>query len=133
MQQSILIVDEDPATRFLLRLLLEDGGFRVHESDYGMDAFNWAKENQPDLMIFDVTAAEDAGFAVCKSMNDKKTAVLPIIMLKAQTKWDVFREILRDTTTRYLPKPFGGKELVACIQELMNSSHPLELSQNPIS
>ncbi len=133
MTQSILLVDEDPATRFLLRLLLEDGGFRVHESDYGMDAFNWAKENQPDLMIFDVKQAQDAGFAVCKPEKDSQTAVLPIIMLKAQTKWNVFREILRDTTTQYLPKPFGGKELVACIQELLDNPLPPELSQKTIS
>jgi DNA-binding response OmpR family regulator len=121
MKQSILVVDHEPATRYLMRLLLESVGYQVHEADYGMDALEKAKTNQPDLMIFDVMQKSETGFVVCKPDMTKQTAVLPIVMLTAKTQWSLFSELLRDTVMAYLPKPIGGVELVACIQQVLSS------------
>ncbi|MCP5098429.1 MAG: response regulator [Chloroflexi bacterium] len=121
MKQSILVVDNEPTTRYLLRLLLESDGFQVHEADYGMDALEKAKANQPDLMIFDVMQKSETGFAVCKPDVAQQTAVLPIIMLTAKTQWSIFSELLRDTVMQYLPKPIAGKELVTCIQQVLGN------------
>lgn len=132
MKQSILVVDDEPSTRYLLRILLESVGFSVQEASYGLDALNKVKENQPDLMIFDVMQKSDTGFAVCKPAAGKQTSLLPIVMLTAKTQWSVFTEIVRDMATYYLPKPVGGQELVACIQGVINSALSLELSRQPV-
>ena len=130
MKQSILVVDDEPSTRYLLRVLLESMGFAVQEADYGLDALNKIKENEPDVMIFDVKQQNDAGFAVCKPTAGEKTAVLPIVMLTAKTQWSVFTEIVRGMSTHYLPKPVVGKELVESIQSVINNSLSADLNRS---
>ena len=95
MKQSILVIDDEPSTRYLLRILLESVGFAVQEADFGLDALNKINETQPDVMIFDVMQKDGSGFAVCKPTDGHKTAVLPIVMLTAKTQWNVFTEIVR--------------------------------------
>lgn len=122
MKQSVLVVDDEPATRYLLRILLENVGFDVEEAPYGLEALEKARQKQPDVLIFDVKQADAPGFAVCKPAAASTQSVLPIIMLTAKTHWGVFREILRDTMMQFLPKPVGGQDLIRCIQETVAGS-----------
>jgi len=130
MKQSILVIDDEPATRYLLRILLESMGFTVQEADFGLDALQKLRETQPDVMIFDVMQKDGSGFAVCKPTGGHKTAVLPIVMLTAQTQWSVFTEIVKGMVTHYLPKPVVGKELVESIQDVINNALAVELHRS---
>ncbi|KAA3664521.1 MAG: response regulator [Chloroflexi bacterium] len=130
MKQSILVIDDEPSTRYLLRILLESVGFSVQEANFGLDALNKINETQPDVMIFDVVQENGSGFAVCKPTDGQKTAVLPIVMLTAKTQWNVFTEIVRGMVTHYLPKPVVGKELVESIQDVINNALSADLNRS---
>ena len=130
MKQSILVIDDEPSTRYLLRILLESAGFAVQEADFGLDALKKINASQPDVMIFDVMQKDGSGFAVCKPTGGQKTAVLPIVMLTAKTQWTVFTEIVRGMATHYLPKPVIGKELVESIQNVINHALSTDLHRS---
>lgn len=130
MKQSILVIDDEPSTRYLLRILLESIGFAVQEADFGLDALNKINETQPDVMIFDVMQKDGSGFAVCKLTEGHKTAVLPIVMLTAKTQWNVFTEIMKGMVTHYLPKPVVGKELIKSIQHVINNALSADLNHS---
>ena len=130
MKQSILVIDDEPSTRYLMRILLESIGYSVQEANYGLDALNKINETQPDVMIFDVEQNNSSGFAVCKPTDGKKTAVLPVVMLTAKTQWHVFTEIVKGMATHYLPKPVVGKELVKSIQHVIDNALSVDLNRS---
>jgi len=77
-QKSILVADDDASIRSLLKQLLADEGFAVHEASTGIEVVDKVKESSPDLVIMDVRMPELDGIealARLKSTNPK-TAVL---------------------------------------------------------
>ena len=77
-QKTILVADDDASIRSLLKQLLADEGFAVHEASTGIEVVDKVKESSPDLVIMDVRMPELDGIealARLKSTNPK-TAVL---------------------------------------------------------
>jgi two-component system, NtrC family, response regulator AtoC len=77
-QKTILVADDDASIRSLLKQLLSDEGFAVHEASTGIEVVDKVKESSPDLVIMDVRMPELDGIealARLKSTNPK-TAVL---------------------------------------------------------
>ena len=78
MNPSILIVDDEPMTRNLLRLMLERVGFDISEAGDGQEALDMVAEKQPDLLILDVMMPHVDGITVCERLRAQaETAVLP--------------------------------------------------------
>lgn len=122
MNRSILVVDDEPATRYLMRLLLENLGYLVYEANFGLDALQQLRNNRPDLMIFDVKQENSSGFAVCQANSPTALTNLPIVLLTAKTHWAVFSEILHDTFMHYIPKPITSKGLNDLFSTLLEGS-----------
>ncbi len=81
-QKRILVVDDDPRLRELLRQQLEESGFEVREASNGLEAIAEIKRDRPDLVILDVMMPELTGFDVAAMLrNDPATQDLPIIIL----------------------------------------------------
>lgn len=121
-KRSILVVDDEPNTRHLMRLLLENLGFLVHEANFGLDALQKAKASKPDVMIFDLKQSKGQGFAIFKPSGVDLTAVTPIALLSGQTHWSVFTKLLPSQTTRYVPKPISSIELGAIFKEFIGET-----------
>jgi DNA-binding response OmpR family regulator len=106
LSHSVLVVDDEPMARTLLRLMLIRAGFDVFEAEDGFDALNKVKANPPDIMILDVMMPGMDGFAVCEVIRgDNNIGTLPIIMLSAKTDPDSVRRGIRVGATKYLTKP----------------------------
>ena len=89
MNWSVLVVDDEPMARTLLRLMLVRAGFDVHEAEDGFDALEKVKKQPPDVMILDVMMPGMDGFTVCEVLrDDQTTAQIPVIMLSAKTDLD---------------------------------------------
>ena len=121
---SVLIVDDEPMARTLLRLMLVRAGFNVIEADGGVEALQKVKTSKPHLMILDVMMPEMDGFAVCKAVrNDEATSDLPIIMLSAKTDQDSMEKGLSLGATKYLTKPISPEELTNHVREALGVQH----------
>lgn len=120
MNWSVLIVDDEPMTQDLLRLMLEPAGFRVTGAEHGLEALEKVKENKPDIMILDVMMPYMDGITVCKKIRSNvETADLPIIMLSGKTHLNAIEEGLQAGANRYLGKPMSRTELIQNLREVL--------------
>lgn len=118
--QSVLIVDDEPMARTLLRLMLVRAGFHVTEAEDGFDALDKIRKNQPDVVLLDVMMPGMDGFAVCEQLrNEAATAELPIIMLSAKTDLDSINKGLRAGATVYLTKPISPEDLTQHVKDAL--------------
>jgi len=118
--QSVLIVDDEPMARTLLRLMLVRAGFHVSEAEDGYDALEKVRKNQPDVILLDVMMPGMDGFAVCEKLrSETATAELPIIMLSAKTDLDSINKGLRAGATIYLTKPISPEELTQHVKDAL--------------
>ncbi|MFZ0544406.1 MAG: response regulator [Candidatus Promineifilaceae bacterium] len=129
MTHSVLVVDDEPMARTLLRLMLVRAGFEVFEAADGLEALTKVKEQLPDLMILDIMMPGIDGFAVCETLRqEEETSQLPVIMLSAKTDSVSVRRGLRAGATKYLTKPVSQDELTRNVLDTLES---LENQRNP--
>ncbi|WP_420643444.1 response regulator [Candidatus Leptofilum sp.] len=120
MKQSILLVDDEPNLRVLLRHMLETGNFEVVEAEDGLDALDKLNGMTPDLMILDVMMPELDGVSLCKQLRaSSEFAKLPIVMLSGKTQYQAVQEGLAAGANRYLCKPITVNELIETVQEVL--------------
>jgi len=117
---KILVVDDDPNLRVLLRQMLALRGFDVVEAEDGLDALTMVEEAEPDLVVLDVMMPDVDGITVCKQLRcQPKTAKLPIIMLSGKVSSEAVEEGLQAGADRYLRKPIPLADLIANIWEVL--------------
>ena len=116
-QKTILIADDDPSIRELLRQSLTEETYEVKESTNGRDAIIQAKALEPDLIILDVKMPQMNGFdAAAVLKNDPKTMCIPIIMLSIVQDRERGYRIGVD---RYLTKPIDRNALLTEVDQLL--------------
>lgn len=127
MKTKILLVDDDPNIRQLVRLYLEKEGFDVTEADRGDTALKEFKAAPPNLMLLDVMLPGMDGWQVCREIRKKSQC--PIIMLTA--KGEVFDKVLglELGADDYVVKPFETKEVIARINAVLRRIGKKESSQ----
>lgn len=123
MSWSVLIVDDEPLTQDMLRLMLEPAGFRVTSAEHGMEALEKIQESKPDIVLLDVMMPHMDGITVCKKLrSNPETADLPIIMLSGKTHLNAVEEGLSAGANRYLAKPMSRADLIKNLNEVLAES-----------
>ena len=114
---KLLVVDDEPKIREVIREYAEFNGYEVAEAEDGMSAIGLCKLNDYDLVILDIMMPKLDGFSTCKEI--KKLQDLPIIMLSARgeeyDKLFGFELGIDD----YIVKPFSPKELMARVSAVL--------------
>ena len=117
---KILLVDDDPRLRDLLRLALERSGFTVLSASNGQTALHEALRNDPDLIILDVGLPEMDGFEVCRRLRAQSD--VPILFLTARDD-EIDRILgLELGADDYVTKPFSPREVVARVKAILKRS-----------
>jgi DNA-binding response OmpR family regulator len=129
MSWSILVADDDPMIRNLLRIMLETANHTVFEAHNGQDAIEKVHQIHPDAMILNIRMPEMDGFTVCHALRqDKETAVLPILILSGQAHLTAVNKGLLAGANRYLTKPMSRTALLQNLAEVLseqaNNSYP---------
>lgn len=119
-KKRILVVDDEPRIRDLLRVVLESRGFSVTEAGNGADALKEFSASAPELVILDVMMAEMDGFECCKQI--RALSECPILMLTA--KGEDYDQVqgLESGADDYVIKPFNPMVLAARVQALLRRS-----------
>ncbi len=115
---KVLVVDDDPRLRDLLRRYLTDNGFTVYTAENGQ-AMNklWLRERF-DILILDLMLPGEDGLSILRRLRGANETT-PIIMLTAKGE-DVDRIVgLEMGADDYLPKPFNPRELLARISAVL--------------
>ena len=111
---SILVVDDEPPIRRLLRTSLGAQGYDVIEAEDGASALAAIERDKPDLVILDLGLPDINGIEVIRSVRQGST--LPIIVLSVRDDERGKVEALDLGADDYVTKPFGVEELVARIR-----------------
>ena len=112
-QERILVVDDDPEIRTLLRGYLEKNGYAVRTAAEGLEMRARLRNERFDLLVLDVMLPGEDGLALCRALRAESN--IPIIMLSA--RGDEMDRILglEMGADDYLAKPFNPRELLARI------------------
>jgi two-component system, OmpR family, KDP operon response regulator KdpE len=111
----ILVVDDEPPIRRLLRASLGTQGFEVVEAASGVEARERLAESLPDLIILDLGLPDVPGHELLSQWRAKDIAT-PVVILSSRTDEAGIVEALDNGADDYVTKPFGTKELVARIR-----------------
>lgn len=80
----ILVVEDEPALRRLLGMVLEEAGYRVLRATHGRHALELLAGDRPDLVLADVMLPVLDGAALCRRLKaDAATAAIPVILMSA--------------------------------------------------
>ena len=116
-ETRVLVVDDDPDIRSLLRVLLERAGHQVVDAPDGKAALREIFETRPDLVVLDVTMPELDGWRTLERIRD--VSGVPVMMLTAAASEVEKVRALGAGADDYIVKPFGRQELVARVQALL--------------
>ena len=117
---DILIIDDDPQIRDVLRIALRQAGHRVAEAGDGAEGLAKASSGKADLIVLDIGLPEMDGLELCRRLrNDHET---PILFLTARD--DEIDRILGFELggDDYVTKPFSPRELLSRIRAILKRS-----------
>lgn len=113
----ILVVDDDPKLRNLLRNCFEGEGAHVLEAATGQDALDQIADKKIDLVTLDISLGGDDGFEIARRI--RSTSQLPIIMVTGKN--DVIDRVvgLEIGADDYITKPFHVREVIARVKTVL--------------
>jgi CheY-like chemotaxis protein len=118
-KRKILVVDDEPNVRRLLRAVLKKK-FTVFEAEDGAQAVKIAIIEKPDLILMDIMMPKMDGYTCCYVLKKKPaTSSIPVIMLTA-LDFKLNRQLSQGIgAAGYITKPFNSKELLTNIAQLL--------------
>ncbi|MFD0871635.1 response regulator transcription factor [Paenibacillus residui] len=119
MSKTILIVEDEPILREIVKDYLLEDGYEVLEADDGKQALALFQEHEVDLIILDIMLPELDGWAVCRRI--RKSSDVPIIMLTARSDEDDTLLGFELGADDYVTKPYSPPILLARAKRLLES------------
>jgi two-component system, chemotaxis family, chemotaxis protein CheY len=125
MSARILIVEDSPTMRMLIRSALEEGGYRVAESEDALQALAVVQEVAPDLVIADVNMPELDGITLVRRMR-KFPAFhsVPILILTTESSDEAKQRGRAAGATGWITKPFDPAQLRDVVGEVLRVKAP---------
>jgi len=116
----ILVADDRPSSRELLRTVLERAGYSVIEAADGEEALERAQAAHPDLILLDLQMPKLDGYGVLERLRkDERFRALPVLALTASAMSGDREKILAAGFTDYLSKPAGPDLLREAVARLL--------------
>ena len=123
MTKKILIADDEPNIVAALEFLLQRSGYEVLLAQDGEAALKQVEQHLPDLVLLDVMMPLKSGYEVCQRMRERAAwRHIKIIMLSAKGREAEVNKGLSLGANLYLTKPWSNKDLIAKIEQLLESA-----------
>ncbi|HXW61319.1 MAG TPA: response regulator transcription factor [Candidatus Acidoferrales bacterium] len=121
---KILVVDDEPQIRRVMRTTLISQGYTMAEAKSGEEALERIPLERPDLILLDVNMPGRSGLETCREI--RLTSDVPIIMLTVRNSERDKVQALDAGADDYVVKPFGSEELMARIRAALRRVNPSE-------
>lgn len=116
--KKILIIEDEPNIRELVRYNLKANGYECIEAEDGYMGVSMVHKEKPDLILLDIMLPRKNGYDICKELREEGNKT-PIIMLTAKTE-EIDKVLgLELGADDYISKPFGIRELMARIKAVL--------------
>jgi len=117
---TVLIIDDEPALRSLLRLTLQLENYKVLEAATGEGGIKLAAQSIPDLILLDLGLPDSSGHDVLTHLREWYSS--PILILSANSATNDIVKALDNGANDYLVKPFSPDELTARLRVWLRTS-----------
>jgi CheY-like chemotaxis protein len=133
--QTILLVEDYKDSREMIRLLLEGLSYRILEARNGKEALDLASTETPDLVLTDFNLPDIDGTTLIRRLRklDDKMSRIPVIMLTAHDRGELYELAMAAGCTAFLTKPVPFVVLEKTINILLEESRELNGPVNGIS
>ena len=125
---KVLVVDDEPQIRRVMRVILAGESYEVVEARSGEAALLRFREFLPDLVLLDLNMPGMSGLETCRIIRE--TSDVPIVVLTVRHEEEEKVEALDAGADDYVTKPFGKKELLARIRAALRRS-PVSSTAGP--
>lgn len=113
---TIVVADDEPMMRHLLKQTLEGQGFNVLLAEDGLEAFELVKKHPVQLLLSDINMPKCNGLKLLENLRLSDQRSLPVILMTGDTDQFVVSQSLGAIILR---KPFRRRELVELIQTIL--------------
>lgn len=118
---TILVVEDSPMIRSMVKKGLEEAGFQVSTAENGKEAVKLLKRARPDLILSDIEMPEMNGIDLCRKLHDDPDlAAIPFVIMSTISDRATMRRIIQWGAAGYLVKPFNLDQLVITIEKLLS-------------
>lgn len=122
MGKKVLLVEDEPNIIEAISFILKRDGWSVATHADGTTALQAVERHAPDVVVLDVMLPGRSGFDILQDLrSDQVTQALPVLMLTARGQSKDREMAERLGASRFMTKPFSNKEVLACIQELVQT------------
>ena len=120
----ILVVDDEPAVRDLLREVLTLAGYTVTSAGDGRDALPLTLSDKPDLIITDIRMPRLDGLTLCKALRvNPETRSVPVLMLTNYNTSEQMEAAMAAGADDFLPKPLNVEEIKIRVRAMLKLKH----------
>jgi DNA-binding response OmpR family regulator len=121
-KRHVLIVDDEPAVRHTVRGVLESSGFECAESENGLTALEWLKDNHTDLILVDYCMPIMNGLRLLEKIQNTLNGHMPrVIMLSGVIQEKDKLKAIDLGAYAIIDKPCNFRELVVTVNEAVSS------------
>jgi DNA-binding response OmpR family regulator len=123
MSDVILVVDDEPDLRLLVRMTLEGDGYQVEEASTAAEAVTQALAVRPGLILLDIRLPDAEGFEVLRTLKrTPELADTPVVMMSAHSSPPTLRKAEVIGSHDYLVKPFKHDALLTMVHKHLSRS-----------
>jgi CheY-like chemotaxis protein len=123
---TILVIDDDPDARSIIRTMLEPHHYRIVEASHGAEALAMLPQAQPHLLVLDLMMPVMDGFTFLSQLRtDSIYATLPVLILSARDLTAAERGWLHKNAQEYLQKSqLTEEQFLHCVQQILTLEVP---------
>ncbi len=119
MNERILVIDDSPTLRKLLRFYLKKKGYTVNEANNGKAGLELIAKEDFELVILDMNMPVMNGLEVLETLKNKEGFSVPILILSADKEEESKAAGISFGASYYLTKPFKPEEVIARIEDIL--------------
>ena len=119
----VLVIDDEPDVRWLIRVSLERAGHEVLVAEDGLRGVALAMKQHPEVIVLDLMMPVMDGYGVLAELaKDRRTAHVPVLVLSARAIPEEAERATQAGARRFLEKPFDPDDLAAELADLLRAS-----------
>ncbi|MCI5144280.1 MAG: response regulator [Candidatus Electrothrix sp. AR3] len=128
-RKTVLVVEDSPTTRKVIKMTLQGGGFRVIEAVDGVEALSKLNDDRPDMVLLDIMLPKIDGYKLLSILKKNgETKDIPVVMLTSKNRIIDKVKGRLSAASAYLTKPFKPAELINIVNSIIDKI-PSELPE----